>query len=228
MKKIGLIIFLTAGLLSAQIFKVEKVTGNVKVQIGAGENWVNIQKGETLNANTTIQTENKSSAMFLVNNQKFALNESSAISLTNIKKMSLDDLILALAMEDMIDAPHKKEEAKSKNTAVYGSEINGVKTPLIESNNFGIKKLNGAVQLAENGYKESAVVVVKETFRKYPETKNIASFRIYFANILTGLGLNDDAYEEYNSIKKLKLTDQQKAIVGSRLEELGKKLLNKN
>ncbi len=227
MKKILFIIIAITGILSAQSFKVDKVVGNVKAQIGTSEKWVEVRSGDSYDANTVLQTGKNSSVQLESKDLKFTLKESSALPLASIKKMSIDDLLLALAMEDIINAPKKKEESKSKNTAVYGAEVNGAKTPEIGSDNFGIKKLNGAVQLSESGFKESAIVTSKEAFRKYPGTEKLSNFRIYFADILKDLGLNEEAYDEFTSIKSLKLTQQQSTQVNNNLDELGKKLINK-
>ena len=83
------------------------------------------------------------------------------------------------------------------------------------------------MQLAENGFKESAVVTAKETFRKYPSTKEMANYRIYFANLLYEFGLNEEAYDEFTSIKELKLSDKEKTEVEEKLSQLNKKLVNK-
>ena len=67
--------------------------------------------------------------MFLVKgNIKFTLKESAAVTVDNIKKMTIDDLLLALAMEDMMNAPRKKDENKSKSTQVYGDQNKTEKT----------------------------------------------------------------------------------------------------
>lgn len=221
---IAILIF-SSGIIFAQTFKVEKVVGNVKVQIGASEKWDQVKSWEILNANSTITTGVKSTVLLTGNNFNFVLKETSALPLANLKKMSLDQLILALAMQDMINAPRKKEEANSKNTAVYGAEINGIKEPFVVSSNFGIKRLNGAVQLAESGFKESAIVVAKDTFRKYPEASTIPSFRIYFANLLADLNLNEEAYDDFKKIESLKLSQNQKSEVDEKLDLLSKKLM---
>lgn len=218
---------LTAGFVSAQNFTVKKTAGKVSAQIGTNENWTAISVNESLPVNSIIETGKNSSVQIDNGNINFILKGSSVLPLTDLKEMSLNDLILALAMEDMLNAPKKKQEANSKNTAVYGAQINGIKSPIVETNDFGVKRLNGAVQLAESGLKESAVVDAKDTYRKYPATKNIASFRIYFANILSGLGLNEDAYDEYKQIQSLKLTDSQKQEVQNKMDELAMKLLKK-
>jgi len=225
MRKIILLMFICTGFLAAQTFQAEKIKGNVEAQIGTSEKWINITDGKSLPANAVVSTGKNSSVKLTDNNINFILKSTSALTLSSIKKMTVNDLILALAMEDMLNAPKKKEELNSKNTAVYGAEINGIKAPIIESDNFGIKRLNGAVQLAENGFKESAVVEAKDTFRKYPETSKIAAFRIYFANILFNLGLNEDAYDDFKSIQSLKMNKDQQAEVKSKMEILANRLL---
>ena len=88
---------------------------------------------------------------------------------------------------------------------------------------MGIKKINGAKQLAENGYKESAVLVAKETYRKYPSTKNKITDRIYFADILVDLKLYSEAFEEFSEIKKESPGNE---IISEKLEVLKSKIEN--
>jgi len=211
---------------NAQTYKVEKVKGTVKVQVGSSETWLDVSEGIILQSNSIISTNKNSLVQLNSAGNLFVLKESSALPLSSIKKMTLDELLLALAMEDMINVPKKKEDTKSKSTATYGTKEEK-KNLKIESDDFGIMKLNGAIQLAENGFKESAVVVAKETYRKYPGTKNLAADRIYFANILYDKGLYEEAYEEFDSIKDLRLTDQERVEVENKSALLSKKLINK-
>ncbi len=171
--------------------------------------------------------DKKSSVKISGEGINFTLKESSAIPVSSIKKMTIDELLLALAMEDVINAPRKKENDNGKSTAVYGSKEGGNESDIAGSDDFGIKRINGAMQLAENGFKESAVVTAKETFRKYPATKEMANYRIYFANLLYKFGLNEEAYDEFTSIKELKLSDKEKSEVEEKLSQLNKKLVNK-
>jgi len=225
--KTVLVLFLLSFTLYAQTYKIEKIDGIVKVQIGTDEKWVDVKEGTVLKSNSTLKTGEKSSVKIKSDELNFILKESSAISVSSIKKMTLDELLLALAMEDMLNAPKKKEKTNGKNTAVYGTEEKGNKDLHISSDDFGIKKLNGALQLAENGFKESAVVAAKETYRKYPSTKELAQFRIYFADILYERGLYEEAYDEFGLIKNLKLSDKEKTEVENKLEIISKKLVNR-
>ena len=225
--KMVLVLFLLSFTLYAQTYKVEKIDGIVKVQVGTDEKWVDVKEGTVLKSNSTLKTGEKSSVKIKSDELNFILKESSAISVSSIKKMTLDELLLALAMEDMLNAPKKKEKTNGKNTAVYGTEEKGNKDLHISSDDFGIKRLNGALQLAENGFKESAVVAAKETYRKYPSTKELAQFRIYFADILYERGLYEEAYDEFGLIKNLKLSDKEKTEVENKLEIISKKLVNR-
>jgi hypothetical protein len=224
MKKILIGLILFSGILFGQTFLVQNVKGDVKAQVALNENWTNVKDGSAFSANTIVQTGKKSSAEIKINDQEFILNQSSAVDLNMIKKMSVDDLLLALAMEDMINAPMKKDKTESKNTAVYGAEENGKTIPFVNSDDFGIKRLNGAVELSENGYNGSSIIFAKETFRKYPDTNLLPSYRIFFANELYKLGLYREAYDDFSDIQKLKLNKNQSKEVSDRLDDLGKKL----
>ncbi len=186
-----------------------------------------VKEGTSLPLNSILVADKKSSVKISGEGINFTLKESSAIPVSSIKKMTVDELLLALAMEDMINAPRKKENDNGKTTAVYGNKEGGNETEITGSDDFGIKRINGAVQLAENGFKESAVVTAKETFRKYPSTKEMANYRIYFANLLYDFGLYDEAYDEFTSIKELKLSEKEKSEVEEKLSQLNKKLVNK-
>ena len=223
MKK-AILILLFAGSLFAQSFTVKEVSGDVKYQDGNSENWTVLEEGSKVNDASIIITSDNSFVELDGNDVSFKLNESSAVSVSSIKKMNTDDLLLALAMEDMMNAP-KEMEKNSDNTAVYGTEAGQVNTLFIKSDNFGIKRLNGAVQLAKSDLQESAVVAARETYRKYPETKTISSYRIYFADILYEKGLYEEALNEYVEIQKLQLSQNEITEVNKKTELIKMKLL---
>jgi len=210
--------------LSAQTFTVEKVSGDVKYQNGSSETWLTLKVGTALKDDAVISTGKNSSVLLKGNDVNFNLNESSAVSVSSIKKMNIDELLLALAMEDMMNAP-KEIKKSSDNTAVYGTK-EGESTLQIITDDFGIKRLNGAVQLAENSLEKSAVVAAKETYRKYPDTKKLPSYRIYFANILNDKGLYEEALDEYVDIQNLKLTDEERTEINTKTESIKMKLLS--
>ena len=225
MKKMFLILFVIAGLLPAQTFIVKKIKGNVKAQIGFSEKWQPVKKGEMLKSETTLMTNKNSDVVLAFGKEKFKIKNSAIVSLKDIKKLTTDDLLLALAMENLIVVPQKKKKNNSPNTAVYGKEINGNTNAVIDENNFGMMRLNGAKQLAENGYVESAIIEAMKTYRKYPDTKSLSNFRIYFADLLVKKNLYDEALSEYKKISELKLNSKEKSHVEEQMTFLKKKLL---
>jgi hypothetical protein len=226
MKKIYLfvIILIYTAALSAQDFKVEKVSGNVSILRGTSEEYIAIKAGDILAGSDLIITEKNSYVQLVKNGSRFILNGNSALNLMNIKKVSINDLILALTMEEIRNIPANASD-NTKNTAVYGTQEGESGSLAVDENVIGIKKLNGARQLAESGYRESAIIVAKETYRKHPVTRSRFSERIYFADLLAGLALYEEALTEYNEVQKLELTEQQKEIVAGKVDEIKEALV---
>ena len=74
MKKIILILLLSAGLMFAQEYTVTKVSGDVKYQSGGNENWVDLKAGETIKQDAVLSTGSSSSITSTSNNLYFTLN----------------------------------------------------------------------------------------------------------------------------------------------------------
>lgn len=221
-----LIIFLVVTIsLLAQSYKVLEVKGDVKYQSGTDEKWSELKEGVSLGSDAVISTGENSSVQLEKGKVKFTLNENSAVSTVSIKQMTLNELLLALAMEDIINAPKTNGKSISNSTVTYGTKEDGKENITMNESDFGLKRLNGAAQLSKNGLKESAVVFAKETYRKYPDSKSISSYRIIFANILYEKGLYEEALEEFNEISWLQLNDSEKKQVESTMQAIKKILL---
>lgn len=227
MKKFILIYLIAVTISYSQSFQVEKITGTAKMLSNGSETWQPVKLKMLLDKNTIISTDKNSAVNFKSDGILFTLKESSAITVSNIKKMSLDELVLALAMENVMNTPRKKGNNKSDNTAVYGDKITIETLTTLKSNDFGMKRINGAKQLAENGMKESAIITAKEIYRKYPDTKKDAETRIYFADLLFERGLYEESLDDYAEIKSLQLNAEQKIHVNNKIEQINKKLINR-
>jgi hypothetical protein len=214
-------------LIYAQTYEVDKLSGKVNILNNGDDIWQELKLNTKIGSNAIISTDKNSFVKLNANGTTFTLKEFSAISVSDIKIMSINDLLLALAMENIINAPRKKENNKSNSTAVYGTDEQKKAAELNKQNDMGIKRLNGAKQLAENGMVESAIITAKEIYRKYPETKSNTDYRIYFADLLFKKGLYEEAFDDFSSIKSLPLNNNQKVYLDNKLEQISKKLLNK-
>ena len=224
--KTFLILLLLVPSLIAQEYKAAVVKGDVKYRTGTSEVWLEVREGTVLHSDDFVITGSKSSVQIKGSENVINISEFSAVSIASIKTMSTDELLLALAMEDMINAPKPNGKNNSSNTAVYGNKEGQDKNQEVKDDDFGKKRLNGAMQLAKNGFKESSVVFAKETFRKYPDTRQIPSYRIFFADILYEKGLYEEALGEYMEITRLELSKEEKLKVGSQIQSINKILLN--
>jgi len=218
MKKTILFLILLALPIFAQEFTVEKVSGEVEVMKGTSEVWSKVKPGDKLSGDDLISTGSKSLIQLSKGNSKFILESYSALGINLIKKISINDLLLALAMEEIRNVPKTKGNDDLKNTAVYGKEISSASP--IPANDLGIKRLNGAKQLAKSGYKESAIIFAKETYRKYPSTKKLVNDRLFFVDQLMDLGLYSEADTELSQIKQLSLTPDEKTEIVERADKI--------
>ncbi len=220
MKKIIFILFVFTIDILAQEYTVEKVSGNVQALIGTSENWIKVAAGQKLYGTDLISTDEKSFVQLAAKENRFILQSNSVLGLSSIKKMTLNDLLLALAMEEIRNVPKTKSNQLTRNTAVYGNEVSTGKAAPVTVSDIGLKKINGAKQLAQNGFTESAILVAKETFRKYPETKAQINDRVYFADLMIRLNLMNEAETELNQISSQRLSVQDKKEVTSRLDKI--------
>lgn len=211
----------------SQTFEVEQTSGKAEYISGNETQWSELKKGMLIKPNTIIATSGNSFVKLKNDDLIFTLSESSAIAVSNIKKMTLDELVLALAMEDIINTPRKGGGNKSTNTAVYGSKLNDPESKIEPESAFGLKRLNGARQLAENGMEEAAIITALEVYRKYPSTISDAKMRIFFAELLFEKGLYEEAYNQYSDIKSLELTAYQASLVSDKIDVISRKLMNR-
>lgn len=227
MKKILLIILFTTLPLSAQTFVVEKVSGDVLALIGTSEVWTKVKVGQTLKGSDLISTGEKSFIQLNSNGNRFILQSNAALGINNIKKISLNELLLALAMEEIRNVPSIKENNSRRNTAVYGEKVSTFHSSNNIVSELGFKKLNGAKQLAKNGFKESAILLAKETYRKYPETRSKIDDRLYFVDLMIELQLNNEAAAELNELKSIKLNNGELNQIESRLQLINDRMIKK-
>ena len=205
-----------------QKYQVEKVTGEVKVLTDTKGTWTDVREGMQLSGSSVLKTGNGGSVTVLNDGVRFTLRPVAALAVSTIKHLTIDELLLVLAMEEVLNAPKKGNNGEVKNLAVYGTPA--ASNESVSASGLGQLRINGAIQLAENGFEESAIATAKEVMRKYPETKQNSKNRLYFADLMYKLSLANEAYTEYADISKLNLTEPEKETVKVRMNELKKRL----
>ncbi len=228
MKKIFVFLILNLSLF-AQGFRVIKVKGKAEVLKGATEKWVQLKIGQTLSANDIVATGKNSLLVLKSEEGYFKLESNAALKLNYVRRLTLDELLLALTMDEIKNLHYKSEKGESQNTAIYGSKITSeAPKPNNIGVEMGIKQINGARALSENGFLKSAVLAARETFSKYPTTRKRFEDRVYFASLLTKLGLYNEAIEDFQGILTLKLSAKQKALVYGKISEAKKEIIRKS
>lgn len=224
MKTNIILLFFIAGILFANNYKIISVTGDVFVRKGFSENIEPLNLNYQLTNKDLVISGDKSSIKLKINDTFFLMKENSALNLKDLKVMSLDEMLLALAMEDIRKIPVKSNKSNIKNTAVYGEK----KIQYEISKKFGSlggKLLEGAKQLAENGFKESAIVTVLEIYRTYPETKKMTEERLFFTDLLIELGLYEEAADELSDISNYIVEGEFENEINDRIEIIKEKFI---
>lgn len=222
-----LIVFLLLqGIYTAQEFRVERVTGTVKAQVGLSEEFIPVTEGMRLKKNTLLMTDKNATLSLSGEGVRFILKPQAAVNLSDLRSMTVEELLMALALEEILDAGSKGEKGNLKNTAIYGSENENRKRGA--NSDFGVMKLNGAMLLAENGYSETAIIAAKDVFRRYPATAGMTEYRIFFAKQLMKHKLWREALDEFTAILKLNPGSMEKQTVNESVEFIRQQTATKN
>lgn len=200
----------------AQEFRAERVTGLVKAQKGLSEEFTPVTEGMILNKNTLLLTDKNASLSLSGDGVRFTLKPQAALHLNDLRRMTVEELLMALALEEILDAGTRNEKSNLKNTAIYGTESE--KRNSGGNSDLGVLRLNGAKQLAENGFTETAIITAKDVFRKYPSTAGMADYRIFFAEQLIKHKLWREALDEFTAILKLDMGSREKQTVTESIE----------
>ena len=214
--------------ITAQEFVVKRVSGEAKYLRGMSEEWETIKEGLVLLPEDLILTNENSFVQLRKGSEVFVLKGDAAIGLNHVREVSLNDLILALTLDEIRNVPVQDGNDISSNTAVYGTESQINEKQLLNEKILGKKKINGAKQLNENGYLESSIIAAKEVFRNYPTIAKNIKDRLYFADLLVELKLYREALEDYQTISELDVSTEENEDLSAIIEDLSLKILENN
>ncbi len=210
LRKIFLILIIPV-MLFAQSYQVKNVQGKVEILKNTTEEILPVKAGDRIMRNDIIITSRGASLRLIYGESTFYVRENSAISMKLVRKYTIEDLLMGLAREEVKAVPKAKSGEVSKTTAVYGRNAESAQTELLDSYlDMGLKRMNGAKILADNYLRESAVLYIKETFRKYPDIAEKKENRFYLVNLLQQLELHEEALAEIKHFDAAGLTENEK------------------
>src|ERR1041385_8228909 len=207
--------------------KVISVKGDVQVRRGMSEQWQSLAKGDILKPEDSMKSGKKSTAVMQIDEgKKIVLPELAIIDCSDLKKLSQEELLLMLAMERVRSVPSRNardEFSIPRTTTVHGENMNVVESGLAGNSEIGLLQLNGTRVLHDQGFYATCVLKAKEVFRLNPDLMKLVNFRLVVADALEKMKLRGEALSEYNSLKRERLSPQQRSLVGQRIDQLKKK-----
>lgn len=230
MKKILpiLLIYLAGSLSVSAQFKIVFIKGEIKVRYGMNEQWQDLKSDAILKLEDAISVGKKSSVVIQVSeDKKILIPEQSIIELSDLRRLTKEDLLLKLAMDKILTVPpqqRKYDLMPAPAAVIHGENKNVVNLGDKKTFESAMKILKGARVLYEHNFYGTCALRIKEVFRLYPDVQNEYEYKLIAARSLEKSELYDEALNEYVSISLEKLDPQQRDIVKESINILRKKL----
>jgi tetratricopeptide (TPR) repeat protein len=205
--KVFILIFILSAYLNAgsDIFIVKKLKGNAEVRHGVSEVWNKLEHGDTLKPDDTIKAYSDTYIeIYSPEGRIFKMSGPALLNISDIRRISVEDLLLQLAMEDIRAIPEKSDgfyrSERRKATGVYGSDISRrkAKVKIKKDDKIAFLWANGAIILFENGYYETSAIRAKNLINRFDELRSNSKICLLPARALEKLGLYGEAISEYN------------------------------
>jgi hypothetical protein len=227
MKKIIFIITLIIAIASAALAgdaKVIAMKGTASLRHGMDEKWNTVAVGDILKPEDTIEIREHSSVVILLDgSKKLSIPEDVMIEIADLRMLSQEEVLLKLAMETVRSVPQREKLDQTdipRMTTVHGANKEYNSSGTINSQETGLKQLNGTKVLYENGYFGTCVLRTKGVTRLFPALPTAIEARLRAASALEKMNLRLEALEEYIRIGKEELTPDQRSLVSAKVNEL--------
>jgi hypothetical protein len=169
-------------------FTVESMSGSVTVRYGVSEEWEPVRPGTVLRPEDSIRT-GKNSTVILTrgDGMRYWIPSETLLDGSDFRHINLNELLLLLAMEDMLSVPDRLEGDRpvSRTTVLHGESRN---RDVAQSNTGGVEeiinqRMNGVRYLFDQNYTASAILKIRETLRLYPHGRYRVSAMMLVAGI---------------------------------------------
>ena len=208
--------------------RVSAVKGEIYVRHNVQEQWVRVAVGDLLKPDDSIMSGGKSSATINIDNvKKVVVPELAIIDCADLRVLSTGDLLLKLAMEQVRSLPNgaKGKELQIPRTTIVHGESKGVRSQPVSTPNpvAGSLQLNGTRVLFDQGYYATCILKTKHVLRLHPDVEKKTEARLLVASALENLRLEEEALNEYNTLKSERLSPRERVLVEKKVATLAKK-----
>jgi len=218
--------FLAASAALAGDIKIVAIRGDVQVRRGVHEQWQTTAAGDVLKPEDSIKLEKRSSAVILLNDkERFDLPGEAIIDLSDLRKLTQQDLLLMLTMERVRSVSRERREddlTVPRTSTVHGANRGALPPPPPAGYTPGTFELNGTNFLYEHGFYATCVLKTKEVLRLNPGLLKVVDARMRVASALERMSLTGEAAEEYSGLLSEQMPPGERSMVEQKLAELKK------
>jgi hypothetical protein len=182
---------------------VQRIEGDVYVRHGVAEKWSEATPGSTLRPEDTIRTGRNASAILRrVDGTVYRIPPVTMVDVSDFRSMSREELLLRLAMEDMLSVPERIDDDRPlpRTTVLHGRSRERADDTADLDLTMARYRVNGARYLIEQDYRGSAVLKIRETLRLYPEGEYRIGAMMLAAESLESMELFEEASRYYRTV----------------------------
>jgi len=206
-------------------FKIKKLKGRVEVRHGVRESWESLTQSDTLRPEDTILMNKDSYIEIEGNGIFFKAIGDLILNISDLRRLSKDELLLQIAFEEMRALPGvKNEKRNSSSTGLYGADISKEETKLKTTQSLAYLWVKGVRALFENGLYETASIRAKNLVSRFDELKDSYELKLIVASSFEKLGLYGEAISEYNKIIASSRDESLKGKLTQKVKELKGKI----
>lgn len=197
-----ILLFLSSALSKENsVYKVKKLNGTAQVRHGTSEVWKTLLTGDTLRPDDTIFLDKNAYIEIVGNEAFFKSNGGIVVNISDLRRLTKEELLLQLAFEEMKSSPEvKRSKPSTRSTGIYGADVEKEKTKLKSGWDLAKFWANGVRALFENGFYETAAIRAKNLMSRFDELKDDIELKMIIATSLEKLELYGEAISEFNKI----------------------------
>ena len=229
MKALVLCLVIFSPLAHAADIVVSRVKGEVAVRSGVQETWHPVKAGDRLKPHDSMRTGKDASAVLIVamvdgmDPAKISLPADVILDLSDVRKLTRDELILKLTMERVKASSYewKNSELQIPNATVVHGERRKEAAPENVDERGAVLLMNGTKVLFHNGFFSTCALKGLSLLGRFPSLGETFENRYIVAESLERSDLRGEALNEYLALSSMTgLTAEQQRLVRSSITRL--------